>query len=127
MATVLVAEDDPDVRAAICRVVQRAGHAVMAVADGEQALARVREEPPDLVLTDGAMPKMTGFELCRRLYADPATAAIPVLMISGSIEPDQIRRELPGLRGALRKPFSPSRLIQCVSETLAGQTSLPTR
>jgi CheY-like chemotaxis protein len=120
MATVLVAEDDPDVRAAICRVVQRAGHTVTAVADGEQALTWARERLPDLVVTDGMMPKMTGFELCHRLNADPVTAGIPVLMISGSIEPEQVRRELPGLRGALCKPFSPTLLIQCVAEALAG-------
>jgi CheY-like chemotaxis protein len=92
---------------------------VTAVSDGEQALAEVREQLPDLILTDAVMPKMTGFELCRRLHADPATAAIPVLMISGSIQPEEVRRALPYLRAAIRKPFTTTQLIENVRHALA--------
>lgn len=59
------------------------GYAVVAVPDGERALAAVAAAPPDLILSDVGMPGMDGFTLCRRLKADPGTRLIPVILLTG--------------------------------------------
>lgn len=76
-------EDEPDLRFVLRRVFTRAGHEVTEAGNGAAALALVHESPPDLVVTDIMMPVMDGVELIRALRADPATAAIPILSVSG--------------------------------------------
>ncbi len=76
-------EDEPDLRFVLRRIFTRAGHEVTECGDGAAALAAVHESPPDLVVTDIMMPVMDGVELIRALRADPATAAIPILSVSG--------------------------------------------
>ncbi|GAA3951024.1 hypothetical protein Aau02nite_86540 [Amorphoplanes auranticolor] len=76
-------EDEPDLRFMLRRVFTRAGHEVTEAGNGAAALALVHESPPDLVVTDIMMPVMDGVELIRRLRADPVTAAIPILSVSG--------------------------------------------
>ncbi|MDR7276590.1 response regulator [Catenuloplanes atrovinosus] len=83
MAKVLVVDDEPDLRFVHRRILGRAGHDVTEAGDGAAALRTVRELRPDLVVTDMMMPVMGGDELIRRLRADPATADIPILVISG--------------------------------------------
>jgi len=79
MARILVVDDEPDERFLVGRALRRAGHEVAVASDGANALKAVQERPPDLVLTDIMMPVMDGVELIRRLRAEPATAAIPIL------------------------------------------------
>ncbi|GAA0495737.1 hypothetical protein Ade02nite_18220 [Paractinoplanes deccanensis] len=83
MAKVLVVDDEPDLRFLHRRILSRAGHEVIEAGDGVAALEAVRSSPPDLVVTDVMMPVMDGIEFIRELRADPATAAIPVLAVSG--------------------------------------------
>ncbi|MBO3739342.1 response regulator [Actinoplanes flavus] len=83
MAKVLVVDDEPDLRFLHRRILSRAGHEVTEANDGAAALEAVRASPPDLVVTDVMMPIMNGVELIRRLRADPRTAAIPVVAVSG--------------------------------------------
>jgi CheY-like chemotaxis protein len=80
---ILVVDDEPDLRFVLRRVFTRAGHEVTECGDGAAALALVHESPPDLVVTDIMMPVMDGVELIRALRAHPATAAIPILSVSG--------------------------------------------
>ena len=86
-SVVLVVDDDPSVRELLRVLLQ--GHIlgsryrVHTVADGRAALAAAQAEPPALVLTDLGLPEMHGLELCQRLKADPRTADIPVVAISG--------------------------------------------
>jgi CheY-like chemotaxis protein len=80
---ILVVDDEPDLRFVLRRVFTRAGHEVAECGDGAAALAAVQQSPPDLVVTDIMMPVMDGVELIRALRADPATAAIPILSVSG--------------------------------------------
>lgn len=79
---ILLAEDDRFLRKAAEAVLRRHGLTVIAAADGEQALDLARRELPDLVLLDLIMPKLQGFEVLRRLKQDPATAPIPVMILS---------------------------------------------
>ena len=80
-ARILLADDNRDMREYVQRLLSRK-FSVTAVADGQEALASARENPPDLVLTDVMMPRMNGFELLRALRSDESTAAIPILMLS---------------------------------------------
>lgn len=79
---VLLAEDDRFLRKAAEATLRRQGHEVLTAADGEEALRLARETPPDLILLDLIMPKLQGFEVLRRLKADPVTAGIPVIVLS---------------------------------------------
>jgi CheY-like chemotaxis protein len=79
VARILVVDDEADQRFLLRRIFERAGHEVTEAGDGVAALGAVRDAPPDLVVTDMAMPLMNGAEFIRRLRGDPVTAAIPVL------------------------------------------------
>ena len=79
---VLLAEDDRFLRKAAETALKRHGFTVVAAVDGEEALRLARAAPPDLVLLDLLMPRMQGFEVLRALKADPATAPIPVVILS---------------------------------------------
>jgi len=81
-SSILVVEDEPDMRFLLRRIFTRAGHEVTEAGDGAAALASVRESLPDLVVTDMMMPMMNGVDLIRRLRADPVTAANPILSVS---------------------------------------------
>lgn len=81
---VLLAEDDRFLRRACETALSRRGMTVVAAEDGEQALALIRSERPDLVLLDLLMPKMTGIEVLRALRADESIRDIPVLILSNS-------------------------------------------
>lgn len=83
MCRVLVVDDEPDQRFILRRVFERAGHEVAEAGDGAAALSSVQQSRPDLVVTDMMMPVMGGVELIRRLRAEPTTAAVPILAVSG--------------------------------------------
>ena len=80
---VLVADDTESIRALYRKLLATDGHEVIAVADGVAALEAVRESHPDVVLLDVTMPLLDGFEVCRRLKADPATRLTPVVLVTG--------------------------------------------
>jgi len=79
---VLVVDDDPDMSAYLAHLLRGEGMCAETAADGMQALKRVRAAMPDLVLLDVMMPGMSGFELCRRLKSDEATALVPVVLVT---------------------------------------------
>src|SRR2546430_7494449 len=79
---VLLAEDDRLLRTAAVSTLRRAGFDVRAAEDGEETVALAAAERPDLILLDLVMPRVDGFEALRRLKADPATRAIPVIVLS---------------------------------------------
>jgi CheY-like chemotaxis protein len=83
VSRILVVDDEPDQRFLLRRIFERAGHEVTDAQNGAAALEAARESAPDLVLTDMMMPVMDGPELIRCLRAEPATARIPVLAVSG--------------------------------------------
>ncbi|WNV76729.1 response regulator transcription factor [Geodermatophilus sp. DSM 44513] len=121
-ARVLVADDEDDIRALVVLAVRRAGCTVAAeVADGTQALAAARTDPPDLAVLDVSMPGATGLEVCAALRGDAATAGIPVLLLSAGASPDDVARGLAaGADAHLAKPFSVAGLVTRVRELTAG-------
>jgi len=109
-ARVLIAEDNATMRETLTSLVRDLGYDAVAVADGKAALAAVAHAAPDLLLSDVAMPNMTGVEVCRRLKADPATRLIPVILITGLAEEYKIDGIEAGADDFLGKPFSPAEL-----------------
>jgi CheY-like chemotaxis protein len=84
MARVLVIDDEPDVVRLIVKVLSGRGHVVQIARDGASALARVKHEPPDVILLDSDLPKIDGAEVCRRIKTDVTTADIPIVMMTSS-------------------------------------------
>jgi CheY-like chemotaxis protein len=113
MARILVVDDEPDERFLVGRTLQREGHEVAVAENGAAGLKAAREWSPDLVVTDVMMPVMDGIEFIRRLRADPATTAIPILAATGDTH-------LAGAADAvLKKPYEDRRLIEIVHALLA--------
>ncbi|MGD9123863.1 MAG: response regulator, partial [Desulfarculaceae bacterium] len=81
--TVLVVDDDLDLRNYLATVLDSAGLQVQVAENGESGMAKVRQGPPDLVTLDVMMPKESGIKMYRELKADPELSRIPVLIISG--------------------------------------------
>ncbi|MET0543347.1 MAG: SpoIIE family protein phosphatase [Variovorax sp.] len=107
-ARMLVVDDNEMNRDVLSRRLQRNGHAVEAVEDGEHALARLRDQSFDLILLDVMMPGIDGYEVLGRLKAQPATRHIPVIMISALGETDSVVKCLAlGADDYLTKPFNP--------------------
>ncbi|MDE2511100.1 MAG: response regulator [Elusimicrobia bacterium] len=83
-ARILIADDLPDLLQALKETLEREGYAVEAVPDGEAALAAIRADPPDIAVLDLKMPRLTGFDVCRALRADPLLENLPVVILSAS-------------------------------------------
>ncbi len=124
---VLVTDDDPDAREALLEVLQPDCDVVTAE-DGEEALELARDEPPDLVLMDLSMPRLDGLQALERMRADPATAEVPVIIVSARGEASLKARALDlGAVDYLQKPFSDRELRARVERTLRlarSQTAL---
>jgi two-component system chemotaxis response regulator CheY len=126
-----VVDDSAVTRALIARTLRLAGVAAQDVFEadnGKAALEMLRETPFDLVLADLHMPVMDGVEMTRRILSDPATSAIPVMVISA--EPsaqkiDELRRA--GVRGYIRKPFTPEQIKAGIVEILRIGVTEPGR
>ncbi len=99
------------------------GYSVVTALDGEQALEKAQAEKPDLIVLDIMMPKLDGYETCKRLKADPATRAIPVILLSakGRNVDQKVGFEV-GADDYITKPFSPRKLVERINAIL-GQGS----
>jgi len=92
---------------------------VVAVSDGDQAIARLDADPPDIVLADVGMPGRDGYEVAAYVKNTPRLSHIPVVLLTGAFEPvDQARADLAGCDGVLAKPFEPQLVIGRVKELL---------
>src|SRR2546422_11019155 len=118
---ILVAEDDPDNRCIVVKVLTLDGHETLEAADGESALALARRERPDLIVMDLAMPGMDGWEASRRLKADPQTADIPIIALTAfAMRGDEERAREAGCDGYLPKPCRPQTIRETVRRFLAS-------
>jgi CheY-like chemotaxis protein len=111
--TVLVVDDDPGIVALVGEALGAGGYRVLA-AEGAQALRLAHEERPEVILLDLQMPRMGGEEVCRRLRAEPATAAIPIVLMSADDRPGSAAGAL-AVEDRLPKPFKLSDLFVAVA------------
>jgi CheY-like chemotaxis protein len=114
---ILLAEDSVTIHKAVQITFAREPFAVTVARDGEEALARARERPPDVIVTDTAMPGMGGYDLCAAIKGDPQLRHIPVLFLSGTHAPyDEAKGRGVGADGHLAKPFESQALLDKVTE-----------
>lgn len=119
--TILTIEDQPDIRRLIRMTLEFKGFQVIEAGDGAQGLALARSEQPDLVLLDVMMAGMDGLTVASTMKAEPALAAIPVVMLSALGSPNEVSAGLnTGVQGYLVKPFSPRELLALVERLLTG-------
>lgn len=120
MARILIAEDEPDIRDLVAFTLRFAGHDVTPTSNGEEAFQQASQVMPDLILMDVRMPKMTGYEACRAMKADPALKDIPVVFLSAKGQDAEIQTGLEvGAEEYLLKPFATDQLVERVREILA--------
>lgn len=84
MAHILVVDDEPEIIKMVSKIMEGRGHRVTVAKDGQDALDSVERERPDVIVLDLNLPKINGFEVCRRLKSNPATKTIPVVMLTAS-------------------------------------------
>ncbi|MGZ4240126.1 MAG: response regulator [Actinomycetota bacterium] len=110
----MAVDDEPDVLFLLRVIFERAGHRVMEAPNGQAAIEAVRERRPDVIVTDLMMPVMDGRELVENLRADPATASIPILMLTanpnGAAPADVV----------MKKPFSNAEIVEHVEALASG-------
>jgi DNA-binding response OmpR family regulator len=121
---ILIVDDDPDMVKLLQLGLTDAGYSTRTAGTGKEALQKANRSLPDLVVLDLLLPEMNGFSVCQRLRQKPATAAIPILMITA------LAGEFPRLVGAeaganayLNKPFGMEELISSVGDLLDRRSS----
>ena len=119
MANILIIDDSPtDVRV-FSTLLERAGHRVDAVNNAEDGIERVRATQPDLVIMDVIMPGMNGFQATRTLTRDPATAGVPIVIITTkSMETDRVWGMRQGAKAFITKPVNEKELLACIDQLL---------
>lgn len=140
--TVLVVDDDPDIRASVTALLEANDFATMSASNGEEGLARARESAPDIVLLDLLMPGGSGMKFLNASKTDPVLKKVPVVIVSGArkvtgvdmkyyMEKSSLREKKKMLlgedvdidaQGFIEKPFDPLELIDMVKK-LTGSTT----
>jgi len=122
--TVLLVDDEANIALSLEFAMKKAGYEVRTVTDGEAALEAAHETPPDLVLLDIMMPKLNGYEVCRRLRADPRMEGTKIVMLTAKGGPVEGEKALAlGADAFFAKPFSLADLsarVQALMEEGAG-------
>ena len=120
MAKILIAEDERDIRDLVAFTLRFAGHEVFAASNGEEAVEMAPRVNPDLILMDVRMPRMTGYEACRALKANPDMKDIPVVFLSAKGQENEKQQGLDaGAEEYLLKPFAPDQLTVQIKNILA--------
>ena len=118
-ATVLVVDDEANIVTLLQTWLETIGCTVESANDGESGVARAKELRPDLILMDGMMPKLSGFDACRLLKSDESTRDIPIIFLTVQNEVKDVVKGLElGAHGYMTKPFKPQELLARVRSTL---------
>lgn len=124
--TIVVVEDEVDIREVLIYNLEREGYKVFGEPDGKRGLEIIREKAPDLVLLDLMLPGLDGLQICRSLKADSETSSIPIVMVTARGEESDIVLGLElGADDYIAKPFSPRELMARVRAVLRRRTSSP--
>jgi DNA-binding response OmpR family regulator len=121
---VLVVDDDPAIARLLELNLELDGHQVILAADGASGIESVVQDAPDVVLLDVMLPGMDGFEVCRRITTDPASAHVPVVLLSARAVPTDVDRGREvGAVEYVVKPFDPLGLTALLEEVVADRGS----
>lgn len=117
---ILVIDDEDDIREVVEVCLKELGGWDTVTADsGQQGLLQVRLNPPDAILLDVSMPEMDGFRFFELLQGDPKAQAIPVVLLTAKILPDdRARFAAMGVAGVITKPFNPAQICEQIAEIL---------
>jgi DNA-binding response OmpR family regulator len=121
----LIAEDERDIRDLITFTLKFAGHEVFPASNGEEAYQMAIQIIPDLVVLDVRMPRMTGYEACEQIKANPSTQDIPVVFLSAKGQENEVKTGIEaGAEEYILKPFSPEQLVERVRAILIKNNKL---
>ena len=116
---VLVVDDDQDNRAIIYEILKINGYEISVMTNGQEAWEHLQKELPDLIVMDMSMPKLSGWELTKRLKADQATAHIPILAFTAhALAGDEAKARAAGCDDYLSKPCAPKDIVAAVQKWL---------
>ncbi|HXG85844.1 MAG TPA: response regulator [Pyrinomonadaceae bacterium] len=123
--TILVVDDSATVRKLIAGKLEKSGHAVLCAVDGMDALEKIKEVTPDLILLDIVMPQMDGYQVCKLIRGSEKTRNVPVVMISGKDGFfDKVRGRMAGTTGYITKPFGPETLMKTIESYIIRNDSI---
>jgi len=112
---VLIAEDDPNIVESLSFVLSREGFEVSSALDGDEALRRLHDDPPDVVVLDLMLPKRNGFEVLKAVKSNPTLRDVPVMVLTAKGQPqDRHLVEQIGVEGFMTKPFSNTDVVEAV-------------
>jgi CheY-like chemotaxis protein len=112
---VLIVEDEENIVESLSFLLEREGFEVTSVLDGAQAIARIRENRPDLLILDVMLPGVDGFEILRAIRSNEATRALPVVMLTAKMQQqDRRTAEAIGVNAFVTKPFSNAEVVSIV-------------
>ncbi len=118
---IMIVDDSPTIRKLVTMTLEKFGHEVIVAEDGMEALARINDGMPDLILLDITMPRMDGYQLCKTIKGNQATDHIPIVMLTGKDGlMDKVRGRLVGSEDYLTKPFDPNELMRLVEKHTNG-------
>lgn len=122
MTTILLIDDDPENRDILKTRLELAAYRVVEAQNGEEGLALSISTRPDVIILDVMMPKMDGWQVCRLLKANPATNAIPVVMVTAcSKQVEELRGYESGADDYMMKPWDPGRLLELIRKWVPGE------
>ncbi|MCB4757391.1 MAG: response regulator [Elusimicrobia bacterium] len=123
---VMVVDDEEGVRDFVRMTLTKVGLSIIEERDATSAMKSLETKIPDLILLDIMMPNMDGFELCRRIRANPTLAYIPIIFITAYADKDSLKKAVAvGAQGFIEKPIEVEELIHQVKEALHGRFTMP--
>ena len=117
---ILVVDDTPSNVKVLRTLLTANGYSVTTAENGQQALESAEGTPPDLVLLDVVMPVMDGYEACRRLRQRPATASVPIVMVTASMPLERDRAAQAGANDVVMKPIDPEAILALIARLLGA-------
>jgi DNA-binding response OmpR family regulator len=120
MKKILVVDDEPDILDVTAMRLQAHGYSVVTACDGQAALDAVKKENPDLILLDLALPKISGYDVCKIIKNDPVSKAIPVIIFTASASRSNVDAKMLDIKADdyLIKPFDPQELLAKIKKFL---------